>query len=121
MSGQHTQGELEEAVRAGWNACLRNLFSLCEQTADEASARTEKDFSSLGNEARAFLRGRAFEAKGIARAMNSFGPEHGDDLAAYFAKAQQGGSSLTAQQLIDSHRMGDHALSSDAENTRSTT
>jgi hypothetical protein len=64
----------QEAVRAGWNACLRNLFSLTEQTGDEATAREPSDF----------MRGRAHEAKGIARAMNGFGPEHCEDLSAFF-------------------------------------
>ena len=63
-----------QAARAGWNACLRNLFSLTDQTGDEAAARETTEF----------MRGRAFEAKGVARAMNSFGPEHCDDLQAYF-------------------------------------
>ncbi len=68
-----------EAARAGWNACLRNLFSLTDETGDEAAARETSEF----------FRGRVFEAKGVARAMNSFGPEHCDDLQAYFTPRQR--------------------------------
>ncbi|RUR69035.1 hypothetical protein EJP67_18415 [Variovorax guangxiensis] len=62
------------AVRAGWNACIRNVFSLTDQTADETA-----------DKAGDFERGRRFEAKCIARAMNAFGPDHCEELRDWFA------------------------------------
>lgn len=78
-----------EYVRMGWSACLRNVFSLCEQTSteSEAASKTEAGRQPIAEH---FMRGRAFEAKGIAKAMNSFGPEHCDDLREVFAAVDAG-------------------------------
>lgn len=66
-----------EAVRAGWNECVRNVFSLTDQTADETADKTSE-----------FERGRRFEAKNIAKAMSGLGPEHCEELQGFFTTHQ---------------------------------
>ena len=62
----------EDAAAIGWKACRRQVFALCEHTQD-----------TVGDTP--FENGRRHEAKGIARAMNAFGPEDCSVLRAALA------------------------------------
>lgn len=65
---------MKTQAHIGWEACRRQVFSLTEHTAEALSESTSD-----------FERGRQFEAKSIAKAMNSFGPEDCDELRAAHA------------------------------------
>jgi len=68
----------EASAAIGWKACRQQVFSLCEHTQDNCG----------GGE---FERGRCYEAKSIAKAMNAFGPEICDILQAAIAAQREAG------------------------------
>lgn len=85
-------------LKAGWDACLRMVFSLTDQAQDETADKSD-----------AFERGRRFEAKSIARAMSAIGPEHCDDLRAALTSAPEEQKVVeirSAVALQAAHRLG---------------
>lgn len=70
---------MKTQAHIGWEACRRQVFSLAEHTT-EALAGSTSDFE----------RGRVFEAKSIAKAMNAFGPEDCAELRASLPTADPG-------------------------------
>jgi hypothetical protein len=81
---------MKTQAHIGWEACRRQVFSLAEHTT-EALAGSTSDFE----------RGRVFEAKSIAKAMNAFGPEDCAELRASLPPADPGAVALPAGWTLD--------------------
>lgn len=75
---------LEDAAKAGWVACRKQVYALREDTEAKYGAITSAD-----NVQGAFARGRCKEAKSIADALGALGPENCDELAAMLAARKQ--------------------------------
>lgn len=63
---------------AGWNACRRSIYAVCEDVGKEAEAAGKHG----GEHARGYAAGMARAAKSIARGFCAMEAEHDDNLAA---------------------------------------
>ena len=71
--------ELEEALVAGWEACRRSVYAVCEDARDTALAKMAGD---LGERERGFYSAEASLAKSIARAFGAIEARNDDNLLA---------------------------------------
>ena len=68
-----------EALVAGWEACRRSVYAVCEDARDTALAKMAGD---LGERERGFYSGEASLAKSIARAFGAIEARNDDNLLA---------------------------------------
>ena len=71
---------MEEAATAGWNACRKSIYAVCEDVQAEADRiRTSGSVGSAAQEqhAKGYHAGSKFAAKSIARGFNAM--EAADD------------------------------------------
>ena len=81
-SEEENRKKVEEAAKAGWNACRKSLYAVCEDAASEG----EKNRDDTENPPRHhFGRGQMSMAKSIARGFNSMEAEDDDNFTVALA------------------------------------
>ena len=68
------------AAVAGWNACRKSVYAICEDTMEDAYAKLKRD--GLTDHERGFHHAEKFTAKSIARAFGSFEAQDDDNFRA---------------------------------------
>lgn len=85
---------LREATIAGWNACRKSIYAVCEDVSDEADRIRIKGPVGTHSEeqhAKGYHAGMHRAAKSIARGFNSMEAEDDDYLAAAIRRLAEGG------------------------------
>lgn len=77
----------EKVCVAGWNACRKSVYAVCEDVIREADAIPTDELEH----ARGYSAGMARAAKSIARAFNSMDAEHDDNLTNALTKLSDEG------------------------------
>jgi hypothetical protein len=85
---------MREATIAGWNACRKSIYAVCEDVSDEADRIRIKGPVGTHSEeqhAKGYHAGMHRAAKSIARGFNSMEAEDDDYLAAAIRRLAEGG------------------------------
>lgn len=85
---------MEAATVAGWNACRKSIYAVCEDVSDEADRIRIKGPVGTHSEeqhAKGYHAGMHRAAKSIARGFNSMEAEDDDYLAAAIRRLAEGG------------------------------
>lgn len=75
---------LEEATKAGWNACRKSIYAVCEDVQNEADrlqASTGPYGATEDAHAKGYFSGQRYAAKSIARGFCAMNAEDDDHLA----------------------------------------
>ena len=83
---------MSEAAKAGWNACRKSLYAVCEDMDREADEAAKHK----GEHAKGYASGLRFAAKHIARAFCAMNAEDDDNFTAALGRlALQDGEGRT--------------------------
>lgn len=75
---------LREGAIAGWNACRKSIYAVCEDIGDKAHANLEKP--DLGDHEKGFHTAEKYIAKSIARGFGAMEAENDDNLTEALAR-----------------------------------
>ena len=89
--------EREDAARAGWNACRKSIYAVCEDVMGENDKHREDTENSPRHH---FGRGGMAAAKSIARGFNSMEAEDDDN----FRAAIRARAALTTEEGLRDER-----------------
>ena len=85
---------MREATIAGWNACRKSIYAVCEDVSDEADRlqiTSKPGTASEEQHAEGYYNGQRYAAKSIARGFNSMEARDDDYLAAAIRRLAEGG------------------------------
>ena len=84
--------DVRNAAVAGWNACRRSIYAVCEDVQNEADrlrTTSKPGTPSEEHHAKGYYAGSCFAAKSIARGFNSMEAEDDDNLVAALSALSQ--------------------------------
>ena len=95
LAGEKPVGAgVEDAVRAGWNACRRSIYAVCEDVQNEAERLRTSSKSGTPSEeqhAKGYYAGACYAAKSIARGFHAMEADDDDNVTAAVAALSKSG------------------------------
>ena len=100
----------EDSMRAGWNACRKSIYAVCEDVQNEAErlrVATKPGTASEEQHAKGYYAGQHYAAKSIARGFNSMEAEDDDNFRAALTATASAEPVVTedAHQFKNFHRL----------------